>query len=456
MLEELKDLERIIGSKIFSANIQLDDKYGKVFETKIYRENNEISIDEPHAYLGTINDEHISVIKEFITHFFKQPQGPAFDYLSKIIWLDDKILDRLIPKNVDAKQKILAKYLLRSTMIGHEGIEGHLKSIIHPFYGEITMTDVFVALFSRSSDILWYYMFDGVAHEAFAMFNEELIWKEYEIYLAVMRVKNELRKVREEYWIYEKAYELIDYLQTLRNFDYSEAKKLLNVPPKPIVLRYKRSKRNFIVEHRRVKFHNFSRPITRMLYDIIFLLRKGFKLSDIKGKIEEIIERDVQEFKEDHPEYEEIDISSIPRLHRKEVVANNSYFCIFPNRKEKKYFEFYVYALIGYTSLNSQEILEIIINSMKFFIWFSVTMNNPQYELLKRIYTGEYLVFFSEDLRQGLAYDSKQYHEIFINELFHGNLSKYETLDDLIENILKLVLTSLEPIKIFKIPIMEL
>jgi hypothetical protein len=69
MLEELKDLERIIGSKIFSANIQLDDKYGKVFETKIYRENNEISIDEPHAYLGTINDEHISVIKEFFRIF---------------------------------------------------------------------------------------------------------------------------------------------------------------------------------------------------------------------------------------------------------------------------------------------------------------------------------------------------------------------------------------------------
>jgi len=454
MLEELKDLERIIGSKIFSANIQLDDKYGKVFETKIYRENNEFSIDEPHTYLGTINDEHISVIEKFISHFFKQPQGPAFDYVSNIIWLDDKILDRFIPKNIDDEQKTLAEYLLRSTMIGHEGIEGHLKSIIHPFYGEINrMTNVLVALFLGRFDELWNYVFDGVDHEAFAMFNEELIWKEYEIYPAVMRVKNELRKLREEYWIYEKAYELIDYFQNLRNFDYSEAKKLLNDPPKPIVLMDKRSKRNFIVEHRRVKFLRFFRPITIMLYDIIFLLRKGLKLSDIKGEIEEIIERDVKKFKEVHPECEEINISSIPRLYCEKFVAVNSYFCIFPNRKEKECFELYAYAPIGYTSLNSQEILERIIKSMRSLVWFSAIMDNPQYELLKRIYTGEYLVFFSEDLRQGLAYDSKQYHEIFINELFHGNLSKYKTLDDLIKNILKLVLTSLEPIKIFKIPI---
>jgi hypothetical protein len=435
MLEELKDLERIIGSKIFSANIQLDDKYGKVFETKIYRENNEISIDEPHAYLGTINDWHISVIEKFITHFFKQPQGSAFDYLSKIIWWDDKILDRLIPKNVDAKQKKLAKYLLRSIMIGHEGIKGHLKSIIHPFYGNFNNMPDVISLFLGKGPfhpVVLYYM-SLVDHEAFAMFNEELVWKEYEEYSAVMRVKNELRKLRKEYWIYEKAYELIDYLQNLRNFDYSEAQKLLNDPPK-LILRYKRSKSE-------EKYYAVY-SITAMLYHIIFLLRKGLKLSDIKENLEEGIKRWVQR----HPDYEEMDTSSNLRLKSTTVVIVNSYFCVFPNRKKKECFELHAYAPIGYTSLNSQEILESAINSMRFFGGLSVIMNNPKNELLRRIYTGEYLIGFSKDLKQGLMYNSKKYHEIFINELLHGNLSKYETLEDLEKNVLR----ALEPIRVFQ------
>jgi hypothetical protein len=332
-------------------------------------------------------------------------------------------------------------------MTGHEGIKGHLKSIIHPFYGEINiMFEIILVLFGRVSfhPNLQHYMFDGIAHEAFAMFNEELVWKEYEEYPAVRRVKNKLRKLREEYWIYEKAYELIDYLQNLRNFDYSEAKKLLNDPPKPIFLRNKKSKRYFTGMY----------PITLMVYDIIFYMRKGLKLSDIK-KIEDI-ERNLQEFKKDYPDYEEIDTSSSQPLFLAKFLGVNSYFCVFPNIKEKECFKLYAYAPIGYGSLNSQEILERIIYSMGDFVWLSATMNNPQYELLKRIYTGEYLIVFSKDLRQGLVFDGKKYHEIFINELLYGNLSKYKTLDNLIKNILKFVLTSLKPIKIFKIPIMEL
>jgi hypothetical protein len=333
-------------------------------------------------------------------------------------------------------------------MTGHEGIKGHLKSILHPLYGDIyIMYDVILVLFGRVSfhPSLWHYVPDGVAHEAFAMFNEELVWNDYVEYPVVMRVKNELRKLREEYWIYEKAYEIIDYLQNLRNFDYSEAQKLLNDPPNPIVLMGKRVERNF---------RNFiaGRPIPDMLYDIIFLLRKGLKLSDIKGKIEESIERTVKKLKKYYPEYEETDASSIPHRDRGKIVIGNSYFCVFPNRKGKEYFEFYAYAPIGYTSLNSQEILENIIDSMGFLVWLSGIMDNPKYELLKRIYTGEYLIYFSEDLRQGWAYDSKKYYEIFINELFHGNLSKYKTLEDLRENVIK----ALKPIKVFKIPIMEL
>jgi len=456
-MHEMRDLERISRSRILSTDIKLDDKYTKILETKIHTKNNEIiKIEEPHIYLkSTINDEQINTIKKFISHFFKTPNSPELDYIAKIIWLRDEVLDKLpsIREITDYEQKKFAKTIAHTAMIGHESINGHACAILRPTYGDISIIIDGISAFAgyKKSFIPQHYFFDVVSHEAFAMLNEEHVWKEYEGYQSVMSVKNDIREIREGklwykrenepiYWRYRSAYELIEYLQSLKNFDYSEAQKLFFIdPPKPITLENKKNKEETIL----------SRILMLdILYNIIFCLRKGLKIGDVKGYIEEELNKEVQAFKNDYPDYEEVDVSSNPR-YLKDVVILNSYFCVFP---KEEYFEFCAYAPMGYTYASAQEILKEMIDSMKISIKiFDVTSKNEvMRKVVPNFLSGKYVIASIQDLGDMSVYngiyDGEEYYEKFMNKLLHSNLSKYRTLTDLINDVFK----TLRPIWIFR------
>jgi hypothetical protein len=270
------------------------------------------------------------------------------------------------------------------------------------------------------------------------MLNEEHVWKEYEGYQSVMNVKNDIRDIRVgKLWYkrenepiyrrYKRAYGLINYLENLRNFDYSEARKLFFTdPPKPTILENKKNK----------KETTSTRSMIWILYEMIFCLRKDLKIGDVKGHIEEVLNMYAQAAINDNPDYEVISASSNPR-HPKEVAFFNSYFCAFP---KEECFEFCAYAPTGYTNASAQEILEEMIDSMSFSIrLYNIALNN---KVVRNFLSGKYLLVYLKDYKKVLVFDGEEYYEKFMNELLRGDLSKYETLHDLHDS----VVGSMEPI----------
>jgi len=439
-MHEMRDLERISRSRILSTNTKLDNKYEKVLETKIHTKNNEISIEEPHIHLkSTINDEQISTIKKFIERFFKTPNSPELDYIAKIIWWNEELLDELTENIKDDKQKKFAKTIARTAMISHENINGHAHTILSPIYGDInamyTIIYIFIIMLLRPqllSLLVKYprdYFFNCVAHEAFAMLNEEHVWSEYKEYQSVMSVKNDIRRIRKRDERYRRAYELIEYLQRLKGFDYSEAQKLFFTdPPKPIILKNKKNKKETTI---------IRSSMIDILYDIIFCLGKGLKIGDVKGYIEEVLNGDAQDFINNNPDYEVIGASSNPR-YPEEVVFFSSYFCVFP---KEECFEFCAYAPTGYTDASAQEILKEMISSMD----FSIRLYNTalEDEVVKNFLSGKYMLMYLDNYKKVLVFDSEEYYEKFMNKLLYGDLSRYETLHYLKLDVLK----TLRPIR---------
>jgi hypothetical protein len=437
---DFKDLDRVFLNKTLSHDVKLDDKYEKILEAKIYLDDG-IKIDKTHLFLkGSIDNEFENKLKEFIFRSYKRSQGRllGLDHISRIIWFDYDYLDYFTKGIIDYKEKAFAKKVLQAVAKGHEGIAGHGKSVLHLTLGDIgdMYTIIFTIVDNQFRDTVMnglpesialptYFVYDKPAHEAFAIFNEEYLWKKYEEYSGVKIAKNNVQESRNLNPIYKKAYEMIKCLQNLKNFDYGDIKRLFDDPPKSIFLERKKTKECI----------GFSCKAVYLLYNTIFYLRKGLKASDIKGYIEDEIKEEGLKWYKMYPYFEEIDkiLTLTPS-----VVFNNSYFCIFPTPKENCY-ELKIYAPIGYMKTNSNEIL----SALKAFMNFSKVLNEglSYSDVLKELIYGEalFVKLLQRDGPRWLVYDAEKFHKMFLHILLNGNLDKYKTIADLFENILNVI-----------------